>query len=121
MTLTELEINKDILYYSNFSYIAAGFGSSYGVAIGFSLTAAVELLYWMLIKPFGLEKQEQCSKCTKHHYGSLMSKHITRIGQGLTTTVLVAYFWYRFYLVFVLYYYPPIPEENRNQIIKNLY
>ena len=50
-----------------------------------------------------------------------MSKHITRIGQGLTTTILVAYFWYRFYLVAVLYYYPPIPEENRNKIIQNLY
>ena len=111
---------KNILYYSNFSYIAAGFGSSYGVAIGFSLTAAVELVYWIFIKPFGLVKQEQCSKCTKHHYGSLLSKHITRIGQGLTTTVLIAYFWYRLYLVAVTYYYPPIPEENRNKIIKNL-
>ena len=101
--------------------IAAGFGSSYGVAIGFSLTSAVELVYWMFIKPFGLEKQEQCSKCTKHHYMSIFSRHITRFGQGITTTYFLAYFWYRFYLVAFRYYYPLIPEENRNQIIKNLY
>ena len=100
--------------------IAAGFGSSYGVAIGFSLTAAVELAYWMFIKPFGLEKQEQCKRCTKHHYKSFLHKHLTRIGQGLTTTLLLAFLWYRLYLVAVTYYNPPIPEENRNKIIQNL-
>ena len=126
MTLTELEINKKYFILFYFSYIAAGFGSSYGVAIGFSLTAAVELVYWMLVKPFGLTKEAECEHCTrigvyKHHYPTVITKHITRIGQGLTTTVLVAYFWYRFYLVAVLYYYPPIPEEKRNKIIQNLY
>ena len=54
--------------------IAAGFGSSYGVAIGFSLTSAVELVYWMFIKPFGLEKQEQCSKCHFKDFNILPKK-----------------------------------------------
>ena len=49
-----------------------------------------------------------------------MSMRITRIGQGLTTTVLLAYFWYRFYLVAVTYFNPPIPEENRNKIIQTV-
>ena len=70
----------------------------------------------MFVKPFGLLKEEQCSKCTKHHYKSFNTKHITRIGQGLTTAVLLAYLWYRLYLVAVTYYNPPIPEENRNKL-----
>ena len=70
----------------------------------------------MFVKPFGFLREEQCSKCTKHHYKSFNTKHITRIGQGLTTAVLLAYLWYRLYLVAVTYYNPPIPEENRNKL-----
>ena len=84
--------------------------------MGFSITSAVEILYWMFIKPFGLPMKDKCTRCYVHHYPSNNSKRITRIGQGFTTTVLIVYFWYRMYLVAVTYYHPPIPEENRNKL-----
>ena len=100
-----------------FSQIAAGFGGSYGVAIGFSITAAVEVVYWLLIKPFGLVKEEQCKSCTRHHYPSPTSERITQCIQRSGITAFLIFTGFRFYLVFDrLFFNIPIPEEFRNQI-----
>ena len=101
----------------SFLKISANFGGCYGCAIGFSITAFIEILYWIFIKPFGLP-QEKCSdkNCTKHHYPSRTHKYITRLVQGSATIALLFFICFRFYGVCFLYLNPPIPEETRNQI-----
>jgi len=99
--------------------ILANFGGCYGCAIGFSITAGVEIVYWIFIKPIGLEKKKQCKHCTHHHYNSSTHKRIVRIVQGTMTSGLIIFSGWRFYLVTHHYLYLPIPEENRNQITPN--
>ena len=99
------------------SLIAANFGGCYGCAIGLSITAAVEIVYWMLIKPFGLKKEQQCKGCgTHHHYDKTSHQRITRLVQGSSVLALIIFAGWRFYLVAHRYLNLPIPEENRNQI-----
>ena len=99
-----------------FSQIAAGFGGCFGVAIGFSITAAIEVAYWIFIKPFGLPKNT-CTKCTKHHYPSPTSKRITTCVQKSGVAALLIFTGFRFYLVFDrLFFNPPRPEDVRDQI-----
>ena len=97
--------------------IAANFGGCYGCAIGFSITSSMEIVYWIIVKPFGL-KQKQCQyeTCTQHHYPSPTAKRITTLGQGAITTALLIFTGFRFYLVTHRYLNLPIPDENRNQI-----
>ena len=100
-----------------FSEIAAGFGGCYGVAIGFSITAAMEIVYWLFIKPFGLPKEKRTCSCTKHHYPSPTSNRITKCVQRSSITAFLIFTGFRFYLVFDrLFFNPPMPVEPRNQI-----
>ena len=57
-------------------------------------------------------------KCTKHHYPSPTHKKLKRFVQGSATIALLFFICFRFYLVGLLYHYPPIPEERRNQIVE---
>ena len=92
----------------------------YGCAIGFSITAAAEIVYWMLIKPFGLKKEGQCKGCgTYHHYDKNYHHRTTRLVQGSSALALVIFSLWRFYLVAHGYVNLPIPQENRNQITPN--
>ena len=77
----------------------------------------MEIVYWIIVKPFGL-KQKQCQyeTCTQHHYPSPTAKRITTLGQGAITTALLIFTGFRFYLVTHRYLNLPIPDENRNQI-----
>ena len=100
-----------------FSQIAAGFGGSYGVAIGFSITAAVEVVYWLLIKPFGLVKEEQCKGFTSQDYPTHTSKRMTTCIQKSCIAAFLIFTGWRFYLVFDrVFFNPPRPEEVKNQI-----
>ena len=102
-----------------FPKLAAGFGGTYGIAIGFSLTSAVEVVYWIFIKPFGLVKEEQCTKCTLHHYPTPISKRLTTGVQKSCIAAFLIFTGFRFYLVFDrLFFNPPIPEDNRDKIYK---
>ena len=96
-----------------FSQIAAGFGGCFGVAIGFSLTAGVEIVYWLLIKV----KEEQCKGCTRHHYPTHTSKRMTTCIQKSCIAAFLIFTGWRFYLVFDrVFFNPPRPEEVKNQI-----
>ena len=89
----------------------------YGCAIGFSITAAAEIVYWIFIKPLGLKREEQCKGCgTHHHYDKTSHQRITRLVQGSSVSGLVILSLWRFYLVAYGYINPPIPDEARNQI-----
>ena len=84
------------------------------------MTAAAEIVYWMLIKPFGLKKEQQCKYCcTHHHYEKTSHKWITKLVQGSTALALVIFSQWRFYLVAYYYLNRPIPDETRNQITSN--
>ena len=74
----------------------------------------------MLIKPFGLKKEQQCKGCgTHHHYDKTSHQRITRLVQGSSALALVIFSLWRFYLVAYGYINPPIPDETRNQITSN--
>ena len=95
----------------------SNFGGCYACAIGFSLTVSIEIVYWIIVKPFGLKKKQcQYKTCTQHHYPSPTAKRITTLGQGTITTALLIFIGFRFYLVAHRYLNLPIPDENRNQI-----
>jgi hypothetical protein len=95
----------------------ANFGGCYGCAIGFSITAAMEIVYWVFIKPFGLP-QTNCTNCTKHHYPSPAHKWISRFLRSSAIAALLIFSGYRFFLVFSgLFFYTPNVEETRNQIL----
>ena len=118
--LQHYQVLDRILSNCVFSLIAANFGGSYGCALGFSITAAAEIVYWMFIKPFGLKKKKQCKACgTYHHYDKNSHHRITRLVQGSTALALVIFSQWRFYLVAYRYLNRPIPDENRNQITSN--
>ena len=101
-------------------YFAAKFGGCYGCAIGMSITAAVEILYWIVLKPLGFKKQE-CEGCKEkaiHHYDSRISKKIVTWVQIITMIIFLVYTVNRFYLIFYKVYNPPQAEEIRNQVTK---
>ena len=82
--------------------------------MGFSITAAMEIVYWIIIKPFGLPKRPNC---TKHHYPSPTHKWMASILRGSAIAALLTFTGFRFYLVLdCLFFNPPTPEETRNQI-----
>ena len=90
-----------ILFDCVFSYIAGNFGGCFGVAIGMSLTAVVEVLYWIVLKPFGFEKKE-CERCKekgKHHYNSCISKKIVTWVQIISIGIFIFFACYKFYLL----------------------
>ena len=99
-----------------FSQITAGFGGSYGVAIGFSITAAIEIVYWVFIKPLGFPREDQCKYCTKHHYTSVTKRWITKCVQFCSIMAFLIFSGFRFYLVAYRYLNLPIPDEKKNQI-----
>ena len=83
-----------------------------------SLTAAVEVLYWIFLKPFGFEKQE-CEKCKEkfiHHYDSHISKKIVQWVQIISFAMFLIFASYEFYLLADKAYNPPQAEELRNQV-----
>ena len=83
--------------------------------MGFSITAAIEILYWLFIKPFGFKQEPQCN-CTYHHYPTPTHKFITIFVQGSGWTAFFMFTGFRFYLVIDAILNPPIPEEVRNQM-----
>ena len=84
--------------------------------MGFSLTAGVEIVYWLFIKPFGLQREDQCKHCTKHHYPSVNSQRITKCVEGASIVSFLIFTGFRFYLVVYRLLNRPIPEEKYNQI-----
>ena len=80
-----------------------------------SIVSVVEILYWIVVKPFGLAKKT-CNNCTHHHYPSPTHKWITRYIHRLAPAALFIFTGYRFYLVGNLLVNPPRPEETKNQI-----
>ena len=84
--------------------------------MGFSITAAIEIIYWLFIKPFGFKQEPQCTGCTKHHYPSPTPMFITTFVQGSVIAALIIFTVFRFYLVADRLIYTPIPEEPRNQM-----
>ena len=85
-----------------------------------SITAAMEILYWIVWKPFGFEKQE-CEKCKEkfiHHYDSHISKKIVQWVQIISFAMLCCFACYEFYLLADKAYNPPQAEEIRNQVTK---
>ena len=77
----------------------------------------MEILYWLFVKPFGLQMKECPDEtCTQHHYPSPTAKRITTLGQRTITSALLIFIGWRLYLVAYRYLNLPIPEENRNQI-----
>ena len=81
------------------------------------MTASIEIVYWIFVKPFGFPK-DPCSfeTCTQHHYPSPTHKRIFGLGKNVCTSALVIFIGWRFYLVGHRYLNLPIPDENRNQI-----
>ena len=85
--------------------------------MGFSITAAMEIIYWLFIKPFGLTQVPRCTNCTKHHYPSPTHKFITTFVEGSAIAAVLLFSGFQIYLVFDrTLFNPPIPEETRNQI-----
>ena len=84
-----------------------------------SITAAVEVLYWIVLKPFGFEKQE-CEKCKEkaiHHYDSRISKKIVTWVQIITMIIFLVNTVNCFYNLFdLMIINPPRPSEGRNQL-----
>ena len=90
--------------------------------MGFSITAAIEIVYWLFIKPFGLPKENRTCCCTEHHYPSATSNRITKCVQRSTTAAVLIFTGFRFYLVFDrLFFNPPMPEDFRDQIYQDIY
>ena len=81
------------------------------------MTASIEIVYWIFVKPFGFPK-DPCSfeTCTQHHYPSSIAKRITTLGQGASVLILMIFTGWRFYLVAHRNLYLPIPDEAKNQI-----
>ena len=81
------------------------------------MTASIEIVYWIFVKPFGFPK-DPCSfeTCTQHHYPSPTHKRIFGLGKNVCTSALVIFIGWRFYLVGHRYLNLPIPDEKRNQI-----
>ncbi len=103
-----------------FSYIAANFGTCYGFAIGISITAVVEIIYWIVLKPFGFEKQD-CKRCKEkaiHHYDSCISKKIITWVQIISMIIFLVYTVNCFYVLAYKAYNPPQLEEYHNQVKK---
>ena len=75
------------------------------------MTASIEIVYWIFVKPFGLP-MIPCSieTCTHHHYPSPTAKRITTLGQGAGTSALMISTGWRFYLVAHHYLHLPIPD-----------
>ena len=85
-----------------------------------SITSVVEIIYWIVLKPFGFDKQE-CEKCKKkaiHHYDSLISKKIVSWTQLISIAILLIFTCYSFYDLFYKAYNPPQAEDLRNQLQK---
>ena len=77
----------------------------------------MEILYWLFVKPFGLQMKEcPYETCTQHHYPSPTAKRITTLGQGVAIAALMIFTGWRFYLVAHRNLYLPIPDETKNQI-----
>ena len=118
--ITALKSSLGFYFDCVFSYFAANFGGCYGCAIGMSITAAVEILYWIVLKPFGFEKQE-CEKCKGkaiHHYDSLISKKIVTWVQIISIIIFLVYTVNCFYFLAYKAYNPPQLEEYHNQVKK---
>ena len=82
--------------------------------------SVVEMVYWIVLKPFGFEKQE-CERCKekgKHHYNSCISKKIVTWVQIISIGIFIFFACYKFYDLAVKAYNPPQLEELHNQLKK---
>ena len=61
-------------------------------------------------------KEEQCTKCTLHHYPTPTSKRLTTGVQKSCIVAFLIFTGFRFYLVAIRILNLPIPDENKNQI-----
>ena len=96
------------------SRLVANFGGMYGCAIGMSLMAAIEIFYWIFVKPFLKFLSENTD------YPSPTYRRFSRFLRIIAFLSCAVYAGYRFFLVVQMIKNPPKPNEKRNQINKNM-
>ena len=92
------------------SLLVANFGGMYGCAIGMSLMAAIEIFYWIFVKPFLKFLSENTD------YPSPTYRRFSRFLRIIAFLSCAVYAWYRFFLVVQMIKNPPKPNEKRNLI-----
>ena len=78
--------------------MAAIFGGMMGCAIGMSVAAACELIYWITLKPF-----VKWINATKGNHLSPRAKHFYYLTRNLTLLSCIIYCVYRFHQVYVAF------------------
>ena len=96
---------------NSFSLIVANFGGMMGCAIGMSLMAAIEIFYWIFVKPF-----LKLLTINTPQYPSPTHRSFSRLVRRIAFLACTVYAVYRFSLVHHMIKSPPKPEEKRNQI-----
>ena len=77
---------------------AAIFGAMMGCAIGMSMAAACELIYWIILKPF-----VKWMNATKGNHLSPRAKFIYKLTQNIILLLCMIFCCYQFYQVYVTF------------------
>ena len=85
-------------HYFFFQFVAAIFGGMMGCAIGMSVAAACEIIYWIILKPF-----VKWINATKGNYLSPKGKLIYKIARNIILLFWMIYCGYQFYKVYLAF------------------
>ena len=80
----------------NFNLVAAIFGGMMGCAIGMSVAAACEIIYWITLKPF-----VKWMNTTKGNHLSPRAKFIYKLTRNIILLLWIIFCVYQVYQVYV--------------------